>query len=125
MEDLPTKKPNCQIRMSPFLPGDLEDARPRALSGGRVQRLVKPGEDVRLDCGQKLVFDLPNFSAQLQVLSDMLQNKDTSTFGHDSDMIIVFNVCSGISQVSNFFVCMASLKTSTSLKQSQSISAGT
>eukprot|EP00434_Breviolum_minutum_P013883 symbB.v1.2.012243.t1/scaffold837.1/size158912/13 len=27
--------------------GDLEDARPRALSGGRVQRLVKPGEDVR------------------------------------------------------------------------------
>ncbi len=35
------------------------------------------------------------------------------------------SACSGISQVSNFFVCMASLKTSNSLKQSQSISAGT
>lgn len=117
------KKPTCQIRMSPFLPGDLEDARPRALSGGRVQRLVKPGEDVRLDRSWFSTFQISVLNCSF--VGYGFKKQRNVNFHTLSDMIIVFNVCSGISQVSNFFVCMASLKTSTSLKQSQSISAGT
>lgn len=119
----PRLKHQLSDRMSPFLPGDLEDARPRALSGGRVQRLVKPGEDVRLDRSWFSTFQISVLNCSF--VGYGFKKQRNVNFHTLSDMIIVFNVCSGISQVSNFFVCMASLKTSTSLKQSQSISAGT